>query len=110
MSVLDDFMRIRLYRNRAGEFERLTHTSSSANIRDRYRLIADHYARMANAEAQSDKARVAERLERLKLERQFATVARALRDARRNSELRHLSLRHFLARPHSVQRRLRDDI
>jgi hypothetical protein len=107
MSVLDDFMRIRLYRKRAGEFERLTHTSSSANIRDRYRLIADHYARMANAEAQSDKARVAERL---KLERQFATVARALRDARRNSELRHLSLRHFLARPHSVQRRLRDDI
>ena len=78
MSVLDDFMRIRLYRKRADEFERLTHTSSSANIRDRYRLIADHYARMADAEAQSDKARVAERLERLKLERQFATVARAL--------------------------------
>ncbi|HTE78318.1 MAG TPA: hypothetical protein VK653_16490 [Xanthobacteraceae bacterium] len=110
MSVLDEFVRIRLYKKHATEFQRLADTSSSSNVRHRYRLIADHYARMADAEVQSDKARVAERLERLKLERQFATISKALRDARRISELRHLSLRHFLNRRYLVQSRERDDI
>jgi len=69
MSVLDDFERIRLYRKRASEFDWLADNEPIPSVRIRYRGIARHYAELADREEQSDKARMAERLERLRLER-----------------------------------------
>ena len=69
MSVLDDFIRMRLYRERASEFELLAEIGSLSSARLRYRIVARHYREPANREEQSDKARVAEHLELLKLKR-----------------------------------------
>jgi hypothetical protein len=72
MSVLDDFARIRLYRERASEFELLAETEQPSDVRLRYRIIARHYRELANREEQADKARMAERIQRVRLERRRA--------------------------------------
>ena len=69
MSVLDDFVRMRLYRKRAAEFQWLA-DNATATVQRRYRTIARHYSELADREEQSDKARVAERLKRLRLQRE----------------------------------------
>jgi hypothetical protein len=70
MSVLDDFVRMRLYRERASEFELLAETEDSPDVRFRYRIVARHYRELAAREEKADKARMAERLERLRIQRQ----------------------------------------
>ena len=72
MSILDDFVRIRLYRERASEFELLAETETSPDVRLRYRIIARHYRELMDRELQADKARMAELVERAKLQRQLA--------------------------------------
>src|SRR6516165_34326 len=69
MSVLGDFESMRLYRKRAAEFERLADSCPLAAVRSRYRLIAHHYAVLADTVERSDKARVTRRLEALKARR-----------------------------------------
>jgi hypothetical protein len=76
MSVLDDFERIRLFRNRASEFELLADTEASPAVRLRYRLIARHYRDLAEREEQADKARIAERIKRVRLRRQESAPQR----------------------------------
>jgi len=75
MSVLDDFLRIRLYRTQAAEFQWMADNASVPTVQHRYRSIARHYSELADREERADKARMAERLEQLRLERQ-APVAR----------------------------------
>lgn len=72
MSVLDDFARMRLYRNRAAEFEELADKALLATAQHRYRAIARHYKELADREERADKARMAERLELLRLSRREA--------------------------------------
>jgi len=72
MSVLDDFARIRFYRKRASEFELLADTEVSPDVRLRYRIVARHYRDLADRDEQADKARMAARIERLRLQRQGA--------------------------------------
>jgi hypothetical protein len=72
MSVLDDFARIRLYRNRASEFELLAEAEALPEARLRYRIIASHYRELAAREERADKARVAQTLDRLNLKRREA--------------------------------------
>ena len=72
MSVLDDFVRMRLYRTRASEFELLAETEPLSELRLRYRIIARHYRELADREEQSDQARMAEHLELLRLKRREA--------------------------------------
>jgi hypothetical protein len=69
MSVLDDFARIRLYRQRASEFEYLADSESVSSVRLRYRIIARHYSELADREERSDKAKMAEHLAQLKEQR-----------------------------------------
>jgi ABC-type uncharacterized transport system ATPase subunit len=78
MSVLDDFARMRLYRERASEFEFLAETEASHDVRLRYRIIARHYRELAEREEQADKARMADRLERLRLQRKQAAARTTL--------------------------------
>ena len=49
MSVLDDFVRMRLYRERASEFELLADAEVSPNVQSRYRIVARHYRELATA-------------------------------------------------------------
>jgi hypothetical protein len=72
MSVLDDFARIRLYRNRAAEFEQLADTTLDPNAQRRCRTVARHYRELADREERGDKARMAEHLELLRLKRREA--------------------------------------
>ena len=72
MSVLDVFARMRLYRERALEFELLAETETSQDVRLRYRIIARHCRELAEREEQADKARMAECLARLRREREEA--------------------------------------
>jgi hypothetical protein len=72
MSVLDDFARMRLYRNRASEFELLAEAEPLHGARLRYRIIAQHYRALADRDERSDKARMAETLELLRLKRRQA--------------------------------------
>jgi hypothetical protein len=82
MSVLDDFARIRAFRKRASDFEWLADDEAVPSVRLRYRTMARHYHELADREEQADKARLAERLERLKHQRQQA-AAKANLPARR---------------------------
>ena len=82
MSVLDDFARIRAFRKRASDFEWLADDEAVPSVRLRYRTMARHYHELADREEQADKARLAERLELLKLQRQQA-AAKANLPARR---------------------------
>jgi hypothetical protein len=72
MSVLDDFARMRLYRNRASEFELLAEAEPRPKARLRYRIIAQHYRELADRDERADKARMAQTLELLRLKRQEA--------------------------------------
>jgi hypothetical protein len=72
VSLLDDFARMRLYRERASEFELLAESEQLSEVRLRYRIVARHYRELADREEQSDKARMAEQLRLLKLKRQEA--------------------------------------
>jgi hypothetical protein len=69
MSVLEDFARMRAYRQRASEFELLAETAPLPQARLRYRAIARHYRELADREDRADKAEVAEHLELLRLKR-----------------------------------------
>jgi hypothetical protein len=69
MSVLDDFARMRLYRKRASDFELLADDEVSPAVQRRYRIVANHYRELAEREEQADKARIAERIARVRLER-----------------------------------------
>ena len=72
MAILDNFARIRAFRKRASEFEWLADNEAVPSVRLRYRAIARHYHELAEREEQADQARVAECLERLRLQRQQA--------------------------------------
>jgi hypothetical protein len=74
MSVLDDFVRMRLYRERASEFELLAEAEDLPDVRLRYGIIARHYRELAKREEKADKVRTAERLRRLRAERQKAAA------------------------------------
>jgi hypothetical protein len=78
MSVLDDFVRMRLYRERASEFELLAETEVSPDVRLRFRTVARHYRELEDREVQADKARMAELIERARLERQKAAPKAAI--------------------------------
>src|SRR6266700_131206 len=78
MSVLDDFVRMRRYRNRAAEFDELADIEGFSVAGRRYRTIARHYKELADREERLDKARVAERLELLRVKRQRAAAQAAL--------------------------------
>ena len=78
MSVLDDFLRIRLYRTQAAEFQWMAEYASVPTVQHRYRSIARHYSELADREERADKARMAERLEQLRLQRQQATAKATL--------------------------------
>jgi hypothetical protein len=77
MSILDNFARIRAFRERALEFEWLADDEAVPSARLRCRAIARHYHELAEREEQADKARVAECLERLRLQRHQAAGAKA---------------------------------
>jgi hypothetical protein len=62
MSVLDDFVRMRLYRKRAAEFEKAIEQSLPIDVQKRYRIIASHYRLLAESEERSEKARAISRL------------------------------------------------
>jgi hypothetical protein len=79
MSVLDDFARIRLYPQRASEFEWLADNEPISSVRLRYRIIARHYSELAYREEQSDKARMTERLAQLKQKRAELAEQKGLR-------------------------------
>jgi hypothetical protein len=70
MSVLDDFARMRLYRKKAADFQWLADNAAVPTVQRRYRAIARHYSELADREEQADKARMAERLRQLKLQRE----------------------------------------
>jgi len=72
MSLLDDFERMRVYREKAADFQRLADDAPIPSVQRRYRVIARHYSELADREEQADKARMAERLARLKRERERA--------------------------------------
>ena len=82
MSILDNFARIRAFGKRALEFEWLADNEAVPSVRLRYRTIARHYHELAEREEQADQARVAECLERLRLQRQQAAGAKANLPAR----------------------------
>jgi hypothetical protein len=64
--------RLRLYRDRASEFELLADAEVSPTVQRRYRIVAHHYRELAEREEQADEARMAERLKQLKLQREQA--------------------------------------
>jgi hypothetical protein len=72
VSLLDDFARMRLYRERASEFELLAESEPLPEVQLRYRIMARHYRELADRDERSDKARIAEHLKLLKLKRQEA--------------------------------------
>ena len=79
MSVLDGFVRMRLYRERASEFELLAETEDSPEVRLRYHIVASHYRELVEREEKADKAMVAELSERARLQRQHAASKARLR-------------------------------
>ena len=85
MSVLDVFVRMRLYRERASEFELLADAEVSPDVQSRYRIIARHYRELTDREEQADKNRMAELIERARLQRQQA-AAKATLPARSDAQ------------------------
>jgi len=61
MSVLDDFLRMRLYRKQAAEFQSLADNALVPIVQRRYRTIARHYSELAEREEQADKTRMADK-------------------------------------------------
>jgi hypothetical protein len=86
MSVLDDFVRMRLYRERASEFELLADAEVLPNVQSRYRIVARHYRELADREEQADKASIAERIERARLQRQQAVAKTTLPATRSDAQ------------------------
>jgi hypothetical protein len=86
MSVLDNFARMRLYRKRASEFELLADAEVSPDVRLRYRIVAWHYRELAEREEQADKARIATRIQQIRLQRRQTTQARL--EARSGAQVR----------------------
>jgi hypothetical protein len=86
MSVLDDFVRMRRYRNRAAEFDELADIEGFSVVGRRYRTIARHYRELADREERLDKARMVERLELLRVKRQ-AVAAQAALAAESNAQV-----------------------
>jgi hypothetical protein len=82
MSVLDDFLRMRLYRKHAAEFACLADSAPVPSVQRRYRAIARHYSDLADREEHADQARMAERLAQLRLKRQQAVAGVAQSRAR----------------------------
>ena len=72
--MLDDFVRMRLFRKQAAEFQWLADNASVPSVQRRYRVIARHYSELAGREEQADKTRMARRLEQLRLKRQEAAA------------------------------------
>ena len=107
MSVLDDFLRIRLYRKQAAEFQWLADNASIASVQRRYRAVARHYSELADREVRADKARTAERLRQLRLRREEAAAqARRSGEANDNLAIGLLRLMQISARrSRSLQRR-----
>src|SRR5262249_46647564 len=107
MSVLDDFLRIRLYRKQAAEFQWLADNESIASVQRRYRTIARHYSELADQEERADKARMAERLRQLKQKREEASAqVRQSGEANDNLAIGFLRLMQIRARRRrSLQRR-----
>ena len=73
MSLIDDFVRMRRYRERASKFELLAENEPLSEARLRYRIIAHHYRELADRDERNDKAKMVERLEMLKLARREAS-------------------------------------
>ncbi len=72
MSLIDHFVRMRRYRERASEFELIAENEPLSEARLRYRIVARHYRELADRDERSDKTKMAERLEMLKLARREA--------------------------------------
>jgi hypothetical protein len=72
--VLDDFVRMRLYRKQAAEFQWLADNASVPSVQRRYRVIPRHYSELADRDEQADKTKMARRLEQLRLKRQEAAA------------------------------------
>lgn len=62
MSVLDDFVQMRLYRKRAVELEKAAEDFLPVSVQRRYLVAADHYRQLADAEERSERARAISRL------------------------------------------------
>jgi hypothetical protein len=107
MSVLDDFMRIRLYRKQAAEFQWLADNASIDTVQRRYRAIARHYTELADREERADKAKMAERLKQLRQGREeAATRVRQSGEANDNLAIGLLRLMQMRARRRrSLQRK-----
>jgi hypothetical protein len=69
MSVLDTFIRIRGFRDRAAEYYRLAAEPFNFDIRERYLAIADHYAALADGELVADRLARKRRLQDMDAER-----------------------------------------
>ncbi len=69
---------MRRYRNRAAEFDELADIEGFSVAGRRYRTIARHYKELADREERLDKARMAQRLELLRVKRQEATALATL--------------------------------
>ena len=63
---------MRLYRNRAAEFEELADKALVPTGQRRYRTIARHYRELGTAMSEPTKLRMAEHLELLRLKRREA--------------------------------------
>jgi hypothetical protein len=72
MSLIDDFVRMWRYRERASKFELLAENEPLSEVRLRYRIIAHHYRELADRDERNDKAKMVERLEMFKLARKEA--------------------------------------
>jgi hypothetical protein len=72
VSLIEEFVRMRRYRERASEFELLAENEPHSEVRLRYRIIAHHYRELADRDERNDQAKMVERLEMLKLARREA--------------------------------------
>jgi len=71
---------MRLYRNKAAEFQWLADNAPVPSVQRRYRAVALHYSELADrSEEQADKARMAERLIHLRRQREKAAEQRVIR-------------------------------
>src|SRR5262249_15972486 len=91
----------------AAEFQWLADNASIASVQRRYRAIARHYSELADREERADKARMAERLRRLRLKREEAAArVRQSGEANDNLAIGLLRLMQIRARRRrSLQRR-----
>ena len=72
MPLIDAFVRMRRYRERASEFELLAENEPLSEVRLRYHTVARHYRELADRDERNDQAEMAERLKMLKLARREA--------------------------------------